>query len=94
MAFEPLCEELRPLVESKGTAGRTGYLVVIEKAGDRSYHSFVPDLPGCVSCADSAWEAAIENREAIIWHIEPLRRHNEPVPPPSATGQFVMIDPP
>jgi predicted RNase H-like HicB family nuclease len=93
-AFESLWEELRPLVESKGPVGRTGYLILIEKAGDGSYHAFVPDLPGCVSCADSPWEAAIEIQEALTWHIESLRRHNEPVPPPSATGQFVMIDPP
>jgi predicted RNase H-like HicB family nuclease len=93
-AFEPLWEELRCHVESKGSAERTGYLVVIEKAGEGSYHAFVPDLPGCVSNAGSPWEAAIEIREAMTWHLESLRRHNEPVPPPSATGQFVMIYPP
>jgi predicted RNase H-like HicB family nuclease len=92
--FEPFWEELRPLVESIDEGRRTGYLVVIEKAKDGSWHASVPDLPGCVSCADSPWKAAIEIRKAIHWHIESLQRHNETVPPPSATGQFVMIDPP
>ena len=91
-AFEPSWEELQPFVRLIEEGRRTGYLVVIEKAGDGAYHAFVPDLPGCVGGAGSPWEAANLIGEAMLWHIESLRSHNEPIPPPSATGQFVMID--
>lgn len=60
------------------------YIVVIEKAGDGSYSAYVPDLPGCVACGDTAEEAAEAIREAVRLHIESLRRHQEPVPAPSA----------
>jgi len=93
-AFEPFWEVLGPLVESIKDGRRLGYLVVVEKAEDKSWHAFVPDLPGCVAFADSPWEAVIEIKDAMVWHTGSLRRHNKPVPPPSATGQFVMIDPP
>ena len=31
------------------------YVVVIERAADGSYSAYVPDLPGCVACGDTAW---------------------------------------
>jgi predicted RNase H-like HicB family nuclease len=60
------------------------YLVVIEKAGDESYSAYVPDLPGCVSCGETAEEARALIQEAIPLHIESLRRHQEPIPEQSA----------
>ena len=93
-AFEPFWEELRPLLESIEGGRRAAYLAIVERAADGTFRASVPDLPGCASRASSPWEAANQIRQAIHWHIESLRRHNETVPPPSATGQFVMIDPP
>lgn len=91
-AFESFWEELRPLVETMEGGRRNGYLAVVEKTIDGPWQASVPDLPGCVSRAKWPWAIAI--REAMLSHIESLRRHNEPIPPPAATGQFVMIDPP
>ncbi len=65
------------------------YVVVIERADDGSFSAYVPDLPGCVSCGDTSEEAKQLIHEAIDLHIDSLRRHHEPVPPPSATAWLV-----
>jgi predicted RNase H-like HicB family nuclease len=52
------------------------YLVVTEKAVDGSFSAYVPDLPGCVSCAGSIEESTVLIREAIQLHVESLRQHN------------------
>lgn len=60
------------------------YVIVIERADDGSFSAYVPDLPGCVSCGDTPDEARRELAEAVRLHIESLRAHGEPVPPPAA----------
>jgi predicted RNase H-like HicB family nuclease len=65
------------------------YTVVIEPADDGSFSVWVPDLPGCVSCGDSREEALSSIAEAIRGHIETLRSHGEPVPPPRSTATVV-----
>jgi predicted RNase H-like HicB family nuclease len=61
------------------------YAVVIEKATDGSFSAYVPDLPGCVSCGDSAEEVKKNIQEAIRLHIQSLRYHQEPVPHATTT---------
>jgi predicted RNase H-like HicB family nuclease len=65
------------------------YIVVIEKASDGSYSGYVPDLPGCVSCGDTPEEVRTLIEQAVELHIASLRRHGEPVPPPSTTTHTV-----
>ena len=67
----------------------TEYLVVIEGGGE-SWSAYVPDLPGCVSAGVSREEVEQLIREAIPFHIESMREHGEPVPPPSARGSIVV----
>lgn len=67
------------------------YLVVIEPAEDGSFSAFVPDLPGCVTSGSTVDETKALIREAIQLHIESLRGHGEPVPPPSAVGDLVRV---
>jgi len=57
------------------------YAVVIEKAQDGSFSAYVPDLPGCVACADSTDQVKTLIREAVALHIESLRQHGEAAPP-------------
>jgi predicted RNase H-like HicB family nuclease len=59
------------------------YAVVIEKSKDGGYWAYVPDLPGCASRGDTAEEVERNIREAVEFHIESLRDHGEPVPPPT-----------
>ena len=65
------------------------YVVVIEKAPDGSYSAYVPDLPGCVACGDTPEEVRTLINEAVALHIESLRDHGEPVPPPSTSTHVV-----
>lgn len=67
----------------------TGYLVIIEGEDD-SYSAFAPDLPGCVAAGSSPAEVESLMVEAIRGHIESLREHGEPVPPPTAAGATVI----
>jgi predicted RNase H-like HicB family nuclease len=57
------------------------YLVVIER-GPTSYGAYVPDLPGCVAAGESADEVRELIGEAIVMHLEELRRQGRPVPAP------------
>jgi predicted RNase H-like HicB family nuclease len=61
------------------------YVVVIEQGSDGSYSAYVPDLPGCVACGDTPAEVRQLIAEAVQLHIESLREHHEPVPPPKTT---------
>ena len=65
------------------------YVVVIEKADDGSYSAYVPDLPGCVSCGETLDEVRKLIEQAVNLHIDSLRNHGEPVPPPTATTHTV-----
>jgi predicted RNase H-like HicB family nuclease len=66
------------------------YVVVIEKGADGSYSAYVPDLPGCVACGDTPEEVRQLIGEAVNLHIESLREHGEPVPPPTTTTDKVV----
>ena len=65
------------------------YVAVIEKADDGTFSAYVPDLPGCVTTGGTIDEARRLIEEAVAVHIESLRDHGEPVPPPSATTHTV-----
>lgn len=66
----------------------SAYLVVIEGEDD-SFSGYVPDLPGCVAAGDSADEVRQLMHEAIPLHVESLRSHGEPVPPPHTQVEYV-----
>lgn len=66
-----------------------GYAVIIEGDGDE-YSGYAPDLPGCVAAGSSPAEVEELMREAILLHVESLRAHGEPVPPPSAAAATVV----
>lgn len=66
------------------------YLVVIEK-GPTSYGAHVPDLPGCVAVGETEEEARTLIREAVELHLDSLREHGEPVPPPSSRAEVIEI---
>jgi predicted RNase H-like HicB family nuclease len=64
------------------------YLVVIEGEGN-SFSGYAPDLPGCVAAGDTPAEVTQLMREAIPLHVESLRAHGEPVPPPHTKVEYV-----
>ena len=65
------------------------YAVVIER-GPSSFGAYVPDLPGCVAVGDTQAEAERLIQEAIVAHLEALRRSGDPVPPP--TSSITMVE--
>ena len=70
----------------------TEYLVIIEAAeGGSGFGAYVPDLPGCVATGKTREEAKERIAYSIPRHIEPLRAHGEPVPPPKAEAERVIV---
>jgi predicted RNase H-like HicB family nuclease len=68
------------------------YRVVIEPAEDGSgFGAYVPDLPGCVATGRTAEEAKERIAFSIPLHIASLRAHGEPVPPPAAQVERVIV---
>ena len=68
------------------------YLVIIEPAEDGSgFGAYVPDLPGCVATGKTAEEARERITFSIPLHIESLRAHGEPVPPPRVVVERVTV---
>ena len=65
------------------------YLAVIEKAEDGGYSAYVPDLPGCVSSADTVEELKRLIKEAIDMYVQDMIADGEPVPEP--TTQWVEL---
>jgi predicted RNase H-like HicB family nuclease len=66
----------------------SGYAVVIEQA-DGNLSALVPHLPGCVATGLTESETRSNIAEAIRMHVESLRAHGEPVPPPTSTTAIV-----
>jgi predicted RNase H-like HicB family nuclease len=66
------------------------YAVVIEQASG-NLSAYVPDLPGCVATGATLDEVTANMAEAIALHVQSLRDHGEPVPPPSSTTRLVDV---
>ena len=69
-----------------------GYAVVIER-GETGYGAYAPELPGLGVAGSSVEEVERLIREAIPLHIESLRAHGDPVPPPSTAATLVVPAP-
>ena len=66
------------------------YTIVIEKSPE-NYAAYVPDLPGCVATGATRNRTVDQMHRAIQFHIESLREHGEPVPPPRCTATVVDV---
>lgn len=66
-----------------------GYAVIVE-GEPGSYSAYSPDLPGCVAAGTDADQVLRDMEKAIKLHVESLRAHGEPVPPPSAAAATVV----
>lgn len=58
------------------------YPAILEKSSD-GYGIYFPDLPGCVSHADTQDDALKEGREALGLHLSGMEEDNDPIPEPS-----------
>jgi predicted RNase H-like HicB family nuclease len=66
------------------------YLVVIEGDGTTNFSAYAPDLPGCVTTGATIEETEARMRQAISLHIESLREHGDPVPPPTIAATAMI----
>ena len=66
------------------------YASVIENAGP-DISAYAPDLPGCVAMGATLEEGEREIREAIEFHLDGLREHGAPIPPPSSAARYADI---
>jgi predicted RNase H-like HicB family nuclease len=64
------------------------YAIVIEK-GLTNYSAYVPDLPGCVTAAETIGEIKILMQEAIRFHIEGMMEDGLEIPVPSSEVEYV-----
>jgi predicted RNase H-like HicB family nuclease len=68
------------------------YLVIIERNEDDSgFGAYVPDLPGCVATGQTYAEVKVRIAFSIPLHVESLRAHGEPVPPPVSAAEVVEV---
>lgn len=65
------------------------YVYIIEKAADATYSAYVPDLPGCVSSADTIEDLHNSIVGAVGFHVAILRERGEDVPEPTSTAGMV-----
>ena len=66
------------------------YAVVYEWAGG-NYSAYVPDLPGCVTCADTVEETRVLVKEAMELYIGQLKEDGRPIPEPTTkTGPIAV----
>ena len=57
----------------------------------RSPLSTVPDLPGCIATGATREKVQALIREAIEFHLEGMRLHNESVPEPTVEAGLVEV---
>jgi len=67
-----------------------GYVIVIELDEAGGYSAWSPDLPGCVSTADSYDECVDNMREAVRFHLDGMREDGLAIPVPSAVGALTI----
>lgn len=66
------------------------YVVIFER-GQTGWGAYCPDLPGLGVVGRSRTEVERLIHEAIEVHIESLREHGEPVPPPTSAAGVVAV---
>lgn len=68
------------------------YVAIIEGNQDEGYSAFFPDLPGCVTAAESMLELPASAREALSLHLTGMIEDGE-VPPEPTAIESVRSDP-
>ncbi|MBL8823062.1 MAG: type II toxin-antitoxin system HicB family antitoxin [Planctomycetia bacterium] len=67
------------------------YAILLEPTST-GYSASVPDLPGCISAAETREETIDLFREAIPMHLEGMLSRGEPVPAMPSILEYVEVD--
>lgn len=68
------------------------YLVIVERS-QNGFGTYVPDLPGCAAAAETREEVVALIQEAIVFHIDGLKRSGDPVAKPTSQSELVHVHP-
>jgi predicted RNase H-like HicB family nuclease len=68
------------------------YLGVVER-GEDGFGVFFPSVPGCVSAADTLFEAMTNGEQALAAHLELLAEDGEDLPQSDNVGTEFPFDP-
>lgn len=60
------------------------YVAVVEGDQDRGYSAFFPDLPGCVTAAETMVELPSAARDALSLHLQGMAEDGDAFPEPTA----------
>lgn len=60
------------------------YVAIVEGSQDRGYSAFFPDLPGCVTAAETMVELPSAARDALSLHLEGMAEDGVAFPEPTA----------
>jgi len=70
------------------------YRIIIEPDEKRTFHAFVPSLPGCHTWGDTIDEARSNAREAIKAYLMSLADDGEPLPQERGVELFETVSRP
>lgn len=59
-----------------------GYQVNLQHTPPHGWIAIVPDLPGCLTCADTAQQALVQIKESIQLWLEIAAEDGDPIPQP------------
>ena len=66
------------------------YLVIIEKINN-NYSACLPDVSGCIATGKTIEETKRNITEALLVHLDGLKRDGLPSPEPSAQVDYVAV---
>lgn len=67
------------------------YAAIIEQSESGSWSAHVPDLPGCMTAAETLDDLKRLLPEAIEFHIQGLLLEGFPVPEPTTKAEMVPV---
>lgn len=65
------------------------FRMIIEPDEDDIFVAQCPALPGCISQGATREDAQANIKEAITGYLESLKKHGEPIPPPSFDDRHI-----
>ena len=66
------------------------YLVIYEKSST-GWGAYAPDLPGLGVAGTTLDKVKELIRKAMVFHLEGVRQHGDPIPAPSAMTGYIKV---
>lgn len=68
------------------------YVAFIHQDDEPGYGISFPDFPGCISAGDTMDEVLRRGAEALAFHVEGMKEHDEPIPAPRELPAILADD--